>query len=109
MNWKEFFKPTLWKIIVFVLIAVLIFIPQSFTPSHDKNQTEELSIVNVGFPNFFSQIYHCTSGYSCTEDNGFCFCKHGYKTYDFNILFLIINLLELYLISCLILIKKSLK
>jgi hypothetical protein len=108
MDWKEFFKLTLLKIIIFVLIAVLIFILQLSTPSYDKTQTEELSIINFGLPNFFSRIYHCTSGYSCTEDNEFCFCKQGYKTYAFNVLFLVINLLELYLLSCLIFIKKSL-
>jgi hypothetical protein len=109
MNWKEFFKPTLWKITVFILVALLIFVPQSFSTTKEKNQTEELSIVRVGVPTFFLQIYHCTSEYSCTEDNEFCFCKHGYKTYDYNILFLVSNLLELYLTSCLIFIKKSLK
>ena len=82
MNFKDFLKPTIWKIILMIIF---------FAPIHLLQLAIGFQVTSVGFPYRF---YHSLSTATFT--------------YDFNLIFFIIDIIFWYLISCLIisLIKK---
>ena len=95
MDWKEFFKPNILKIIIFVSLVVI---------SHliSINTVELVSGGHsnpIGLPLAFYQ------------EGGSYFDGHDYTYWDtkINYGFLLINLITWYLVSCIILIKKSLR
>ncbi len=87
MGWKEFFKPTIGKILLFVLLIILtIFIPKtaeicSMTPTGVV--CGQNSAQGIGYPMFFGTQYSGDVG--------------GLGLYPLNLL---INVFVYYLVSC---------
>jgi len=92
MDWKNFFKPTLWKIGLVVLFIILLFFIALNTQGCFGGPCFE------GIPLKYYKPAGCSSGL-----NGPCYDM------EINFLNLTINIVILYLISCVIFIKNSLK
>lgn len=115
MNWKEFFRPTKLKIIlfaVFLLFSISIFFFNQATPS-EKNP---LVRSNMGIPLFYTQVKFC-EGFprdilftdSFYEPSPNIDCSRINMETRFNFVNIFINLIWAYLLACIILIKKYLK
>lgn len=93
MNWKEFLKLNLWKIIIFIVLIALV----SFLPHYSKicvpspvQQGEfdcgyQKTSFGVGYPHFFGEFY---SG--------------DVVEFGFNFVNLIINIVVYYILGCFI-------
>jgi len=103
MNIKEFLKPTIWKIIIFVLIILIFGIPAT---SHScstyplmPGEIQPPCIDSFGFYNLLTILIESTM-----------IAMDAYIKFSFNYLILFSYLIVVYLISCLIiLIYKKLK
>jgi hypothetical protein len=94
MDWKEFFKPTLWKILTFITLFIILTIfvnPLILLPSVDH------ASMIYGFPILIVEKWHTMGPSGVIEGINFSWIG------------LIFNIIIWYIISCLIFIKKSLK
>ena len=95
MNWKEFLKPTLIKVILFLIL----FIPTSLFLTRSTSK----STWSVGFP---FGIYSCIVG----DNSPMCSISPSYEFMNFNLSNyagwmlegLLLNIIIWYLVSCLI-------
>lgn len=91
MDWEEFFKPTIWKVVLTVTLLGLGFLLGGLIWGGP-------GLSETGLPLPFVQQVH-----GRTPDGG------SYNFFDIAYIRLIIDIVFWYLISCLIFIKKSLK
>ncbi len=89
MNWKDFFKPTRFKIILFILLLIItLFIPkldQGCVMTPNGVECYDVFAWGIGFPMFFGEHY-----------SGDTISLEFYPT------MLVANLIVYYLLSCVI-------
>ena len=98
MNWKEFFRPTILKLILFVvLFTFFTFLPTGFIKGIvDITSIFKTQINYLGLPLNFYKIGLCLA----TQDipTSYSGCSH-----EFNFIYLLFDMIFWYVISALIL------
>jgi hypothetical protein len=101
MDWKDFFKPNFAKLII-LIVVILLLISSMYALQKTSFSVKNPDVtIHIGIPITLTKNSHCC-GFSQLE-SGYGFCKCGVSSdYEFSFVNLVLNLIWIYITSCLI-------